>query len=717
MIVLDGSHSGATAAGLTVDASTAVTIEGLGVNSFAKGIDFLADNGASNLNNLAFSGETTAAIVGEGNLGSMAFTNITILGAVPNGIVIAGNGGGSAFTNIDISGATGSGIVIGGAGTSSTFSQVAIALKNGSSDGIQIAGNAASSLFTNVAVTGAGIDGLALGTANGSTFMNVAISATGRDGLVINGDATAASYANIAIALNSGSIDGFEVTGDGSSSSYGTINVLNPGKDGIAIGTATKSSFSNLTVIGAGHDAVVIDGDGSNSSFNGLVLVLSSGGNVGFAVAGAFSSSSLSKTTISGIGGSPPRFAGGVSVGSDAMGTTFGPITVFGTFNFGIQIAGDGSSSQFSNNVIDDLGQPTAPSIGITASGNSVLVKDNVITGAFMDGLQFVASPGALSAIASNVINTQGSGVGILLHAAAGVQVAVGCNNLSGNAVGAKLVGDGTGIGTIDMGGGTLGSSTVMTGGNTFDQTNAASTLAISLTQTSGSAVVEALGNAFADPGAIQDGTHNGGTGMIAVSTGTSSCPGTIVIVMGGFNVAEGTPYIGPVAFYTIYQPVPPGPFSATITWGDGSASAATITQPGGTGTPFVVAGTHTYAAAGIYATSVTVLDDTTSYVAPGPGTAIVTDPAAVITVPPLSATPGYRPEPWPLRPLPIPGRLCRPASTGRPSTGATRARRSSESSPRAAQPTRSPAAIPTPRRVCSRSPSRSRIRQTRRPA
>jgi hypothetical protein len=54
-----------------------------------------------------------------------------------------------------------------------------------------------------------------------------------------------------------------------------------------------------------------------------------------------------------------------------------------------------------------------------------------------------------------------------------------------------------------------------------------------------------------------------------------------------------------------------------------------------------VVSGSHSYVAAGNYSTSVTILDDTTSYVAPAPGTAVVTDPAPVIVVPPLKATPG----------------------------------------------------------------------------
>jgi hypothetical protein len=50
------------------------------------------------------------------------------------------------------------------------------------------------------------------------------------------------------------------------------------------------------------------------------------------------------------------------------------------------------------------------------------------------------------------------------------------------------------------------------------------------------------------------------------------------------------------------------GQGGATIDWGDGSAaSAGTVTQPGGTGTPFIVQGTHTYAKLGTYSIKVTV--------------------------------------------------------------------------------------------------------------
>jgi CSLREA domain-containing protein len=641
LIVLDGSKAGAAAVGLTVNAATSVTLQGLTLNSFAKGIDFLAAGAASKLASLAFSGQTTAAIAAEGNLAGSSFADIAILGPVNVGIAVAGNLGTSTFTDIAISGAGGSGISIGGSATGTSYNNVAIALKGGSSNGIRVGGDASNSLFSSIAITGAGLDGVTLGVATNSTFMNMSIAATGHDGLFVAGDATGATYASLAVALNSGSDDGVEVAGDGSSSSYGTISVLNAGVDGIALGKATRSVFSNLAVIGAGHDGLLISGDATSSSFNSLVFVLNSGANTALSVIGDLSKSTVGKVTIAGQGGSPPQFGGGVSVGGAATGTLFGPITVSGKFNFGIAVNGDTSSGQFSNNVIDELAAAASQSVGITARGDSIEVSGNVLVGPLTDGLNFQATTGAVSEVASNVINTQGAGVGVLLQGAAGVQVALGCNNLGGNAVGLKVLGDGTTAGTIDAGGGPLGSTTVMTGMNTFDQTTAAGTLAISLTQTNASATVDAQGNVFADLGAIQDSTHGGGTGTISVSSGTSNCPGTLAILMGTFTVAEGTAYNGPVATYMVYQPVPPGPFSAMITWGDGSMSSGTIAQPGGPGTPFVVSGTHTYAAAGNYSTSVTIVDDTTSYVAPAPGTAVVTDPAPVIMVPPLQATAG----------------------------------------------------------------------------
>jgi hypothetical protein len=63
--------------------------------------------------------------------------------------------------------------------------------------------------------------------------------------------------------------------------------------------------------------------------------------------------------------------------------------------------------------------------------------------------------------------------------------------------------------------------------------------------------------------------------------------------------------------------------FAATINWGDGTTTAGTVS--GGTGGPFSVNGTHTYAEDGAYSPAVTLTDD-----APGTATATATGAATV---------------------------------------------------------------------------------------
>src|SRR5437870_11321027 len=78
----------------------------------------------------------------------------------------------------------------------------------------------------------------------------------------------------------------------------------------------------------------------------------------------------------------------------------------------------------------------------------------------------------------------------------------------------------------------------------------------------------------------------------------------------------EGAFISGQVASFTDANPTAPltdfttGTGGASINWGDGTAATAgTVTQPGGTGTAFVVSGSHTYAEEGSYTVTVSITD------------------------------------------------------------------------------------------------------------
>ncbi len=72
-------------------------------------------------------------------------------------------------------------------------------------------------------------------------------------------------------------------------------------------------------------------------------------------------------------------------------------------------------------------------------------------------------------------------------------------------------------------------------------------------------------------------------------------------------SATAGTAFSGPVATFTDANPDGTvSPYSATISWGDGTTSAGTITAGAG---DFVVSGTHTYASPGLYHTTVTIRD------------------------------------------------------------------------------------------------------------
>jgi hypothetical protein len=78
----------------------------------------------------------------------------------------------------------------------------------------------------------------------------------------------------------------------------------------------------------------------------------------------------------------------------------------------------------------------------------------------------------------------------------------------------------------------------------------------------------------------------------------------------------RGVLFSGAVATFADADPSAPltdfstGSGGATINWGDGTAtSAGVISQPGGSGSTFIVSGSHTYSAVGTYFLSVTIAD------------------------------------------------------------------------------------------------------------
>ena len=109
-------------------------------------------------------------------------------------------------------------------------------------------------------------------------------------------------------------------------------------------------------------------------------------------------------------------------------------------------------------------------------------------------------------------------------------------------------------------------------------------------------------------------------------------------------NPIAGVSFAGPVATFTDANPFGKvSDFSATVTWGDGTATPGVVSA--GPSGGFVVTGPHTYAAAGTYPTTIAITDvdgaSTTAH-----GTAIVgARPSQVVTGPPDvkgSATAGF---------------------------------------------------------------------------
>jgi hypothetical protein len=127
------------------------------------------------------------------------------------------------------------------------------------------------------------------------------------------------------------------------------------------------------------------------------------------------------------------------------------------------------------------------------------------------------------------------------------------------------------------------------------------------------------------------DGSQVLASGSVAVTDAPLTAGAPIALASG-----EGTPFSGIVATFSDGNPIAHlGDFTASITWGDGTTTAGTVSAiPGG---QFGVSGSHVYGA-GSYVSSVTVNDLGGNKVTM-PGTAVITDVPLTATGVPVSAT------------------------------------------------------------------------------
>lgn len=134
--------------------------------------------------------------------------------------------------------------------------------------------------------------------------------------------------------------------------------------------------------------------------------------------------------------------------------------------------------------------------------------------------------------------------------------------------------------------------------------------------------------------------TAANGVGANASQSFTLTVNFPVALTTNAISAVAETPFSGVSASFTSAANVSPvSDFTAAINWGDGTpASAGTISQPGGVGTPYSVTGGHTYAAPGSYTFTVTVTPalgtaatgTNTATVAPTPATHfMVTAPAS----------------------------------------------------------------------------------------
>ena len=132
-------------------------------------------------------------------------------------------------------------------------------------------------------------------------------------------------------------------------------------------------------------------------------------------------------------------------------------------------------------------------------------------------------------------------------------------------------------------------------------------------------------------------GTYFSLSGSPLTVTSVALVPG-LDVTADPLSPSTSEPFSGAVAsFYVGTSLSPSSEFSATVNWGDGSTTGATIVQPDGPGTAYEVDAAHTYTASGHYTDTVTVTDSTvTSFdnsASDSAAVSVVTRPVVLVPV------------------------------------------------------------------------------------
>ena len=116
-------------------------------------------------------------------------------------------------------------------------------------------------------------------------------------------------------------------------------------------------------------------------------------------------------------------------------------------------------------------------------------------------------------------------------------------------------------------------------------------------------------GGQVTDTVSVTDTTAPPGVGSASASATFTVVDQSVTITPAAIPAqVAGTAFSGDVATFTASNPsAAPGDFSVSLAWGDGVTSAGTVPQPGGTGTPFHVSGTHTYSTSAEFSITVAV--------------------------------------------------------------------------------------------------------------